>query len=51
MGPWANRIVDPELNSTAMPNFKDTEVEITPTDEKVLDMPSLMKTYGKAGIY
>lgn len=47
MGPWANRVVDPELNSTAMPSFKNIPVEIMPTDEEVLDMPTLMKVYGK----
>lgn len=47
MGPWANRVVDPTLNSTAMPSFKNIPVEIMPTDEEVLDMPTLMKVYGK----
>lgn len=31
MGPWANRVVDPTLNSTAMPSFKNIPVEIMPT--------------------
>jgi len=47
MGPWANRVVDPELNSTAMPSFKNIPVEIRSTDEEILDMPTLMKVYGK----
>ncbi len=47
MGPWANRVVNPHLDSTAMPSFKDTMVEIVPTNENVLDMPTLMKVYGK----
>ncbi|GAB4306877.1 MAG: molybdopterin dinucleotide binding domain-containing protein [Methanobacteriaceae archaeon] len=47
MGPWANRVVDPTTNSTAMPSFKNVPVEIIPTDEEVLDMPTLMKVYGK----
>ncbi|GAB6055642.1 molybdopterin dinucleotide binding domain-containing protein [Methanobacterium movens] len=47
MGPWANRVVDPTTNSTAMPFFKNIPVEIIHTDEEVLDMPTLMKVYGK----
>ncbi|RJS48679.1 MAG: protein fwdD [Methanobacterium sp.] len=47
MGPWANRVVDPTTNSTAMPSYKNIPVEIMPTDEEVLDMPTLMKVYGK----
>ncbi|MEN4018966.1 MAG: tungsten-dependent formylmethanofuran dehydrogenase subunit FwdD [Methanobacterium sp.] len=51
MGPWCNHVISPLLDSMAMPDFKDTEVEVMPTDEKVLDMPSLMKKYGKVGLY
>jgi len=47
LGPWANRVVDPTLNSTAMPSYKNIPVEIMSTDEEVLDMPTLMKVYGK----
>ncbi len=47
MGPWANRVVDPTTNSTAMPSYKNIPVDIIPTDEEVLDMPTLMKVYGK----
>ncbi len=47
LGPWANRVVDPTTNSTAMPCFKNIPVDIMPTDEEVLDMPTLMKVYGK----
>ncbi|MEW6010939.1 MAG: tungsten-dependent formylmethanofuran dehydrogenase subunit FwdD [Euryarchaeota archaeon] len=47
MGPWANRVVDPTTNSTAMPSYKNIPVEIMLTDEEVLDMPTLMKVYGK----
>ena len=49
MGPWANRVIDPETNSTATPSFKNIPVEILPTDKPVLDMPTLMKVYNKVG--
>lgn len=47
MGPWANRVIRPNTDSTATPSFKNVPVEITPTDEEVLDMPTIMKVYGK----
>lgn len=47
MGPWANRVIDPDTDSTATPRFKNIPVEINVTDEKVLDMPTLMKVYKK----
>ncbi|MDI9614620.1 tungsten-dependent formylmethanofuran dehydrogenase subunit FwdD [Methanothermobacter sp.] len=49
MGPWANRVVKPNTDSTATPSFKNIPVEVIPTDEEVLDMPTLMKVYGKVG--
>ncbi|AEF96027.1 tungsten-dependent formylmethanofuran dehydrogenase subunit FwdD [Methanotorris igneus] len=46
MGPWANKIVCPETDSTAMPSLKGPVlVEIEKTDEEFLDMPKLMRTY------
>lgn len=51
MGPWANRVVRPNTDSTATPSFKNIPVEITPTEEPVLDMPTLMKVYGKISNY
>lgn len=47
MGPWANRVIRPNTDSTATPSFKNVPVDITPTDEEVLDMPTIMKVYGK----
>ncbi|ADP77774.1 formylmethanofuran dehydrogenase, subunit D [Methanothermus fervidus DSM 2088] len=47
MGPWANKVVRPNTDSTATPSFKNVPVEVEPTDEEVPDMPTLMKTYGK----
>jgi formylmethanofuran dehydrogenase subunit D len=51
MGPWANRIVRPNTDSTAMPSFKNLPVEISPTDKPVLNMPTLMKVYNKVSNY
>ncbi len=47
MGPWANKVIRPDTDSTATPSFKNVPVEIIPTDKPVLDMPSLMATYNK----
>jgi formylmethanofuran dehydrogenase subunit D len=51
MGPWANRVIRPNTDSTATPSFKNVPVDITPTEELVLDMPTLMKGYGKISNY
>jgi len=50
MGPWANRVVDPDTASTGMPGFKGVKVEIEPTDEEpIKDMSELMRrTYLRA---
>jgi formylmethanofuran dehydrogenase subunit D len=48
MGPWANRVIRANTDCTATPSFKNVPVEITPTEEDVLDMPTLMKVYKKA---
>lgn len=51
MGPWANRVIRPNTDSTATPSFKNIPVEINPTDKPVLDMPTLMKVYNKVSNY
>ena len=51
MGPWANRVIRPNTDSTATPSFKNVPVDLTPTEEPVLDMPTLMKGYGKISNY
>lgn len=51
MGPWANRVIRPNTDSTATPSFKNIPVEIVATDKPVLDMPTLMKVYNKVSIY
>ncbi|WP_456481458.1 tungsten-dependent formylmethanofuran dehydrogenase subunit FwdD [Methanopyrus sp.] len=45
MGPWANRVVDPDTQSTGMPGFKGVKVEVEPTDEEPIeDMSELMRS-------
>lgn len=51
MGPWANRVIRPNTDSTATPSFKNIPVEIVATDKPVLDMPTLMKVYNKVSNY
>jgi formylmethanofuran dehydrogenase subunit D len=51
MGPWANRVIRPNTDSTATPSFKNIPVDIEPTKEAVLDMPTLMKGYNKISNY
>jgi formylmethanofuran dehydrogenase subunit D len=51
IGPWANRVIRPNTDSTATPSFKNIPVEINPTEEAVLDMPTLMKGYNKISNY
>ena len=51
LGPWANRVIRPNTDSTATPSFKNVPVDILPTEELVLDMPTLMKGYGKISNY
>jgi len=51
LGPWANRVIRPNTDSTATPSFKNVPVDIIPTEELVLDMPTLMKGYGKISNY
>ncbi|WP_421076998.1 tungsten-dependent formylmethanofuran dehydrogenase subunit FwdD [Methanothermococcus sp. Ax23] len=44
MGPWANCVVIPETESTAMPSYKGPiDVEIEKTDEEVPIMMELMR--------
>lgn len=46
MGPWANLVVKPHTESTAMPSFKGPlKVKIEKTDEEVLPMEKLIKKY------
>jgi formylmethanofuran dehydrogenase subunit D len=45
MGPWANAVLNPDTHGCGMPGFKGVLAEIEVTDEKPLDMKSLMKKY------
>ena len=46
LGPWANSVVSPETDSTAMPAYKGPlDVEIIKVDGEVPTMAELMKKY------
>ncbi|AKB58245.1 molybdopterin dinucleotide binding domain-containing protein [Methanosarcina barkeri] len=45
MGPWANTVLNPDTHGCGMPGLKGVPAEIEITDEKPLDMKSLMKKY------
>ncbi len=45
MGPWANAVLNPDTHGCGMPGFKGVPAQIEVTDEKPLDMKSLMKKY------
>ncbi|MDY6965022.1 MAG: molybdopterin dinucleotide binding domain-containing protein [Halobacteriota archaeon] len=46
MGPFANAIVDPNTYGVGMPQYKGMDVEITPTNEKILSIEKMIKSYG-----
>ena len=45
MGPWSNAVLNPETHGCGMPGFKGVPAVIEPTDEKPLDLKSLMRSY------
>ena len=45
MGPWANALVSGDTHGAGMPSFKGIDAEIEPTEEEVLHVKELMKTY------
>jgi len=45
MGPWANALVSGDTHGAGMPSFKGIDAEIEPTEEEVLQVKALMKTY------
>ena len=45
MGPWANALVSGDTHGAGMPSFKGIDAEIEPTEEAVLQVKALMKTY------
>ncbi len=47
MGPWANALVSGDTHGAGMPFFKGIDAEIEPTEEEVLQVKALMKTYMK----
>lgn len=52
MGPWASALVNPETESTGMPNLKTTYVSITPTEKDVTSIEEVLSQYtGKKAIF
>jgi formylmethanofuran dehydrogenase subunit D len=47
MGPWANALVSGDTHGAGMPSYKGIDAEIEPTEEEVLQVKALMKTYMK----
>ncbi len=45
MGPWANAVVSGDTHGAGMPSYKGIDAEIEPTEEEVLRVKELMKTY------
>jgi len=45
MGPWANAVVSGDTHGAGMPSYKGIDAEIEPTEEEVLHVKELMKTY------
>ncbi len=45
MGPWANALVSGDTHGAGMPSYKGIDAEIEPTEEAVLQVKALMKTY------
>jgi formylmethanofuran dehydrogenase subunit D len=41
-GPWANMLIPLETFGTGMPSFKGIEAEVTATNEKILDVRTLV---------
>jgi formylmethanofuran dehydrogenase subunit D len=47
MGPWANALVSGNTHGAGMPQYKGIDAEIEKTEEEVLHVKDLMKTYMK----
>jgi len=45
MGPWANAVVSGDTHGAGMPSYKGIDAEIEKTEEEVLQVKELMKTY------
>jgi len=46
LGPYANHLVGAETHGTGMPDYKDTVVRISPTDERPVSVADLMEQCG-----
>ncbi len=47
MGPWANALVSGNTHGAGMPQYKGIDAEIEKTEEEMLHVKDLMKTYMK----
>ncbi len=45
MGPWCNAVVSGDTHGAGMPSFKGIDAEIEKTEEEVLQVKELMRTY------
>lgn len=45
MGPWANAVISGDTHGVGMPQYKGIDAEITPTEEEVLSIRELIKSY------
>jgi len=43
MGPWANTLIGGNTDGVGMPNFKGIDVEISKTDEKILNVKEIIQ--------
>jgi formylmethanofuran dehydrogenase subunit D len=46
MGPWANTLIGPDTGGSGTPQFNGVEVEITPTDDPVVDLVETFRGMG-----
>lgn len=45
MGPWSNAVVNPDTMGCGMPGYKNTDVEVSATDDSVPQIKELMGRY------
>ncbi|PKP60445.1 MAG: tRNA CCA-pyrophosphorylase [Candidatus Altiarchaeales archaeon HGW-Altiarchaeales-1] len=43
MGPWANILIGGNTDGTGMPDFKGIDVQISKTDEKILNVKEILQ--------
>jgi len=43
MGPWANRVIDPDTGGCGMPHYKGMDAEVSPSYESIPTIRELME--------